>query len=201
MLAGMEPNEAKQILRRNAIRRRKTTNASDRRQAGEALACGIDALPLPAPHRTVAAYLSMGSEIETRPMLRALAERRYRLLLPRLGRGLDVGWGEYSGTAVEDHGTHRPQEPTGDTLPASALAHADLVLLPALLVDAHGVRLGRGSGWYDRALAHCVPGTPIVAVCWPWEVGHSALPHEPHDVPVTATYTPCGYSAIAYPQA
>lgn len=149
----MEPKDSKQALRRNVIAKRKATTITERRQAGEALARGIDALPLPRQQRTVAAFLSMGSEIETRPLLHALAEQGYRILLPRLGSGLDIGWGEYSDLPIEDLGMHRPQEPSGDTLPADALAQAGLVLLPALLVDIHGTRLGRGGGWYDRALA------------------------------------------------
>lgn len=197
----MEPKDSKQALRRNVIAKRKATTITERRQAGEALARGIDALPLPRQQRTVAAFLSMGSEIETRPLLHALAEQGYRILLPRLGSGLDIGWGEYSDLPLEDLGMHRPQEPSGDTLPADALAQAGLVLLPALLVDIHGTRLGRGGGWYDRALAHCAPGTPMVAICWPWEVAHTDLPRERHDIPVTGTFTSLGYSPIAYPQA
>ena len=194
----MELKENKQALRRNAIDRRKTTSIAERRQAGDALARGIGALPLPRQQRTVSAFLSMGSEIETRPLLHALDERGYRILLPRLGSGLDIGWGEYSDLPFADLGTHRPQEPSGDTLPPAALAQAGLVLLPALLVDAHGIRLGRGGGWYDRALTYCAPGTPIVAICWPWETDHTDLPHERHDIPVTATFTPRGYTAIDY---
>ena len=136
----MEPKDSKQALRRNVIVKRKATTITERRQAGEALARGIDALPLPRQQRTVATFLSMGSEIETRPLLHALAEQGYRILLPRLGSGLDIGWGEYSDLPLEDLGMHRPQEPSGDTLPADALAQAGLVLLPALLVDIHGTR-------------------------------------------------------------
>lgn len=117
----MEPKDSKQALRRNVIAKRKATTITERRQAGEALARGIDALPLPRQQRTVAAFLSMGSEIETRPLLHALAEQGYRILLPRLGSGLDIGWGEYSDLPIEDLGMHRPQEPSGDTLPADAL--------------------------------------------------------------------------------
>ncbi|MBW3094677.1 5-formyltetrahydrofolate cyclo-ligase [Bifidobacterium sp. 64T4] len=197
----MGTNETKRMLRRNAIARRTTTDAAQRLHAGEALARHIGELPLPDHPCTVAAYVSMGSEVETRPLLHALAERGHRILLPRLGTGLDIGWGEFGDTPLEDYGERRPQEPAGATLNANILGCAALVLLPALLVDASGTRLGRGGGWYDRALAHCTPGTPLVAVCWPWETGVAQLPHESHDVPVTATLTPLGYAPIAAPAA
>lgn len=41
----------------------------------------------------------------------------------------------------------------------------------------------------------------MVAICWPWEVARTDLPRERHDIPVTGTFTPLGYSPIAYPQA
>lgn len=37
-------------------------------------------------------------------------------------------------------------------LPMEELQRADLVFIPALAVDESGTRLGRGGGWYDRAL-------------------------------------------------
>ena len=71
----------------------------------------------------------------------------------------------------------------------AALASADLVLVPALAVDAAGVRLGRGGGSYDRALSRVRPGVPVIALLYPGEVV-PVLPAQPHDRPVTAALTP-----------
>ncbi|KAB8294638.1 5-formyltetrahydrofolate cyclo-ligase [Bifidobacterium avesanii] len=114
------------------------------------------------PHAapTVAAYVSMDTEIETRPLLRLLLDRHIRVLVPRLGSGLDVGWSELrSLDDLRAPGPHRPAEPMdAPVLDASgALRDADMVILPALAVSTlDGTRLGRGGGWYDRAIA--VPG-------------------------------------------
>jgi len=59
-------------------------------------------------------------------------------------------------------------------------------------VDAHGVRLGRGGGWYDRALTYRRGGVPVVAVCWPWECMADDLPRQSHDIPVDWVVTPQG---------
>jgi 5-formyltetrahydrofolate cyclo-ligase len=61
------------------------------------------------------------------------------------------------------------------------------VLVPALAVDRHGNRLGRGGGSYDRALARATGLT--VAVLYDGELV-DLLPVEPHDVPVNAVVTP-----------
>ena len=51
-------------------------------------------------------------------------------------------------------------------------------------------RLGRGAGWYDRALLHASPQATIIGVCWPWEANVHDLPRDPHDVPVGGILTP-----------
>jgi len=58
------------------------------------------------------------------------------------------------------------------------------VLVPALAVDWHGIRLGRGGGHYDRTL-------PLVAIVRDEEV-LTSVPVQPHDVPVIAALTPDG---------
>ena len=102
---------------------------------------------------------------------------------------MDRDWG---GRHAEKpaHGTLRPDEPRGPVLQASALGACDVIVLPALRVDRHGARLGRGGGWYDRALAWRRAGVPLVAVCWPWEFADEPVPALAHDVPVSAVLTP-----------
>lgn len=202
---------SKRTLRHEAIARRKLVEPAERAEAGLRLAALMGELPLPdavADERpTVAAYVSMGSEIETRPLLDALLKAEYRVLVPRLGAGLDVGWGELDSTellrdmdAAAGPTHHRPDEPEGETLPPESLADAALTLVPALAVDRTGTRLGRGGGWYDRALDHRSPDCPVFAVCWDWEVrgdGDGPLPREAHDLPVDGVLTPGGVVRFA----
>lgn len=70
---------------------------------------------------------------------------------------------------------------------ASALAAVDLVIVPAVAVDRSGVRLGRGGGSYDRALARTTATT--VALLHDGELVE-VLPVEPHDVRVGWVVTP-----------
>lgn len=208
--------QGKASTRRAAYARRRAVTPDERRQAGLALAPHATALYAPLnPGSTVAAYPSMGTEIETRPLLTALLAARLRLIVPVLGAGRDVGWGELPALdALRDvpalhaagqtirmdrpthpaagHMTRRPQEPQGPVLGLDALRQASLIIVPALMVDRDGTRLGRGGGWYDRALRCRAAGAPVVAVCWPWEVRDDPLPREPHDLPVDAALTPRG---------
>ena len=90
-----------------------------------------------------------------------------------------------------------PAQPSGEVLGAESLKEADLIVIPALAASADGTRLGQGGGWYDRALTHRSPGTPVVAVIFDDEVLEAEIiPAEPHDVPVDGIVTPTRTMAI-----
>lgn len=63
--------------------------------------------------------------------------------------------------------------------------------MPAVAVDRTGLRLGRGGGSYDRALARVGPAILTVALLYDGELV-SRLPAEPHDQRVRAAVTPSG---------
>ena len=69
-----------------------------------------------------------------------------------------------------------------DHVPVRAAGLA-AVLVPGLAFDAHGNRLGRGAGVYDRFLAMLPPSVLRVGLC-PEALVAPALPTEPHDVPM-----------------
>ena len=124
-----------------------------------------------------ASYLAFGSEPTITP------QRGW--LLPVLLPDGDLDWAVDTGDYVTNHLGIR--EPAGPRLGVAAIASCDLVLVPALLVDRRGHRLGRGGGSYDRALARATGLT--VALLHDGELVDE-LPHEPHDVPVGAVVTP-----------
>lgn len=84
-----------------------------------------------------------------------------------------------------------PAQPAGEARGAESLKSADLIIIPALAASADGTRLGQGGGWYDRALAHRCPDTPVVAAIFDDEVLEpGVIPTEAHDVPIDAIITP-----------
>ncbi|KJY50627.1 5-formyltetrahydrofolate cyclo-ligase [Bifidobacterium mellis] len=150
---------------------------------------------------TVAAFSSIRGEIAMDPSLDLLVGRGYQVLIPMLGTGIQVGWGRLqSEQDLEDMKRipgWRPDEPDMPALPPQALNQADLILVPALAIDHAGIRLGRGGGWYDRALALRAEQTSVVGICWPGEFVEDPLPHLDHDLPVDAVLTPEGFTPTA----
>ena len=150
---------------------------------------------------TVAAFSSIRGEIAMDPSLDLLVGRGYQVLIPMLGTGIQVGWGRLqSEQDLEDMKRipgWRPDEPDVPALPPQALNQANLILVPALAIDHAGIRLGRGGGWYDRALALRAEQTSVVGICWPGEFVEDPLPHLDHDLPVDAVLTPEGFTPTA----
>ncbi|CAM2868711.1 5-formyltetrahydrofolate cyclo-ligase [Mycobacterium intermedium] len=166
---------------------------ADEVRADEARKLAKHATALVSPTCTVCAYVPVGSEPGSIEMLDALLRRAGRVLLPVARTDADNSplpllWGEYrpGELTTARWGLLEPSEPW---LPASALAEASVVLLPALAVDRRGVRLGRGQGFYDRSLAARDPQAQLVAVVRDEEL-LDELPSEPHDVPMTHALTP-----------
>lgn len=121
----------------------------------------------------VASFVGLGAEPHVPP--------QPGWLLPVLLPDDDLDWAVYDGELAA--GRRGVLEPTGPRLGVEAIARCDVVLVPALLVDRAGNRLGKGGGSYDRALARATGLT--VALVHDEELV-DAVPHEPHDVPVRA---------------
>lgn len=114
-------------------------------------------LPELTTARTVALYASFGSEVRTHELIRQLGLLGKRIVLPRV-----IHWKR----ELELH--HVPDFPRGcikgdfGILEPSPLEHVkiddimdiDLFLVPGLIFDGAGYRIGYGGGFYDRLLAH-----------------------------------------------
>jgi 5-formyltetrahydrofolate cyclo-ligase len=137
----------------------------------------------------IASYLSFGVEPPTRPLLDTLSNAGVRVVVPVVvGDRLD--WVDYIPGGEVAIGALGVAEPTGPRLGAGVLGAADVVLVPALAVGRNGTRLGRGRGYYDRALTDAA--TPAVAVIYDEEL-LDEVPAEPHDRQVKGALRPSGY--------
>jgi 5-formyltetrahydrofolate cyclo-ligase len=181
----------KAALRQRLLAARRSVSDGARADEARSLADHVNAVV--DSGGTVCAYVPVGAEPGSIEMLDVLLQRANRVLLPVARTTADnspvvLQWGEYRpGQLVAAR--FGLLEPAGPWLPATALAQASVVLVPALAVDHTGVRLGRGRGFYDRTLVSRNPHARLVAVIRDDELLEE-LPHEPHDVLMTHALTP-----------
>ena len=187
----------KAALRRRLLADRARLSPDQRAAAGRALRDAVLELPQVQMAGTIAAYYSLSSEPDTHGLVYALWKRGSYVLLPLLRPDADLDWASYEGPDSLRPGPRGLAEPAEPPRGMDAVARADLVLVPALAVDRGGVRLGRGGGSYDRALARVGPLVPLIALLYDDELLEH-VPAEAHDVPVRATVSPrAGITLIA----
>jgi 5-formyltetrahydrofolate cyclo-ligase len=156
----------KLALRRALVANRKRTDQPERDAAGRSIRDAVLSLPEIQMAGTVAAYLSVGTEPDTRGLVYALWKRGTYVLLPLLQADDDLDWASYEGPASLAAGPRGLLEPTEPPRGVNAVTSADLVIVPALAVDRSGMRLGRGGGSYDRALARVGASIPTIALIY-----------------------------------
>jgi 5-formyltetrahydrofolate cyclo-ligase len=191
--------DAKGMLRVELLRARRGLPQDDRFAAARALARHALGLSELASAGTVAAYVSVGAEPGTRDLLDVLRGHGTRVLLPVLLSDNDLDWAVYEGPGSLVPTRRGLLEPDGARLGPDEVLTADAVLLPGLAVDAHGMRLGRGGGSYDRVLerlAKAGADPALVVLVYAHEVV-ARVPVEPHDHPVHAVITPEGVRRFA----
>jgi 5-formyltetrahydrofolate cyclo-ligase len=196
----------KRALRYELLTRRRARTDAQRAAADEALlvrlvgALAADLGGVPAAELggatpdaeaspLVAAYVPVGTEPGGRGLPDALRAAGYAVLLPVLEPDGDLDWARHTGALVP--GPHGLLQPAGPRRGRDAIRAAAAVVVPAVAVDRRGVRLGRGGGSYDRALARLLPSTPVLALLYDGEF-RDTLPAEPHDRRVGTVVSPGG---------
>jgi 5-formyltetrahydrofolate cyclo-ligase len=170
--------DRKRRVRRQVAEVLARLSADRRRAASLAAAARVADLPFIQAARTVMAFLSLPTEIETWPIIQAAWRRGQRIVVPRIdqparppqvrvpGPGSRMGRAsrrEIVAVVLEAsdvasaalHPAVRPgpmgilEVPGAPPAPAGEI---DVVLAPCQAVDRRGRRLGKGGGFYDRFL-------------------------------------------------
>ncbi|MFJ6199766.1 5-formyltetrahydrofolate cyclo-ligase [Micromonospora sp. NPDC092111] len=184
----------KRETRTALLARRRALTAPQRAAAAARVQAGLTELVRRLRPARMTGYVPVGSEPggpELPDVLRAALPAGAELLLPVLRDDLDLDWAGYAGPGTLVAAGRGIREPDGPRLGRSAISDAALVVVPGLAVDRRGLRLGRGGGSYDRALARVPATTLTVALLHDGELVE-ALPAQPHDRPVRAVLTPSG---------
>ena len=187
-MAVPSPSPGKSDLRAEGLRRRRDFA----RSLTPALRAGLEEelARLVLPHllgaRTVAAYYPLKDEISPMKILGALREGQRHAFPWFAHRDARFLWREGPASEPSPWGVLQP------AADAEALA-PDVVLVPIVLADRQGIRIGHGKGHYDRALAHLrESGAAVLTIGLAWEsqISETPIAADPWDVPLDAIATP-----------
>jgi len=151
-LPDLPPDAARRTLRARLAAERRSLTPGERAHAAARVAqLAARTLHLRAGTR-IALYASLPHELDTAPLIALARARGCRIYLPRIDRPRSA-----RGMRFLEMGGALRRNRLGIEEPADAARIGarwlDLVFLPLVGFDRHGLRLGTGGGYYDRAFA------------------------------------------------
>lgn len=167
--------EQRQVLRREMSARRGQMPRAQVEEYSRSIAVKLMVLqPLHQAH-AIMAFAGIDNEVDLKPQIALWQAEDRRILLPRVEPGGGLA-------AVEFHGwqhTHRSrfgiQEPLGEPVDPGDI---EVVIVPGLVFDGRGYRLGYGKGYYDRFLKLLPACTFLCGVCYDFQLVDTVLPHQ-----------------------
>jgi 5-formyltetrahydrofolate cyclo-ligase len=181
------PSPSKPQMRSEALARRRAHARALTPELRDELEgkLGVIVLPHLITARIVAGYYPLKDEISPLPVLDRLGEGQVAALPWFADRDSKMMFRRAPATEPGPWGVLQP--------PAEAPAVApDIVLVPLVLGDRQGSRIGHGKGHYDRALSHLREGGAVftIGIGWEEQISEAPIPADPWDVPLDAIATP-----------
>lgn len=176
-------------LRREILARREAETG--RRERSRAVVARILSLPEYLNAGLISAFVGVGSEVETFPLIEAALAAGKRVAVPWVdGRELRLfelrNVGEL---APAPFGLlEPPPDLRADASRSVAPSDVDLFVVPGVAFDRRGGRLGHGRGYYDGLLSQARPGAPFVAAAFECQMV-GAVPMSERDVFLDAVAT------------
>lgn len=139
--------------------------------------------------RVIALYAPFRKEVDTWEVLKAALTTGKIVLFPSV-TGEDLVFRVVAGESDLQSGRYGIMEPgAGCTIVDPG--QAQLLIVPGVVFDKNGIRIGYGKGFYDRAL-HMLEGSGrIWGFCYGFQLVES-IAGEPHDVVMDAVVTEFG---------
>jgi 5-formyltetrahydrofolate cyclo-ligase len=135
--------------------------------------------------KIVAGYHPLKDEISPYAILDRLGPGQRGALPWFLDRDARMIWREAPAVEASPWGVLQPAPDAEPLAP-------DTVLVPLVLADRRGARIGHGKGHYDRALSHLREsgGVFTIGLAWEPQIVEQPVAPDPWDVPLDAIATP-----------
>lgn len=171
------PPVLKEQLRQEALARRDGLDKGFREEAARVIAARVLGLSDLRDATPVGGYWPIRSEVDSRPLMKALLERGQdvalsQILHPHLSWRL---WRPGDVLVKGGFGVREPGPDAPEVFPKS-------LIVPLVAFDRRGGRIGYGKGHFDRAIAALEEQHPVLTVGLAYAVQEvEEVPVEPHD--------------------
>lgn len=149
----LDNQEQKSVLRKEILQKRNSLSVRQislkSKSIQEKLIGSIEFIQ----SKSIGVYLPVGSEVQTNEIIRSAIESKKIVLLPRLVLNdlhyfvVDKHDFDHDLFDVNKFGIREPKKTN------RKLDHIDLLIVPGIVFDYHGYRIGYGYGYYDKFMA------------------------------------------------
>lgn len=175
-MASDEIREKKQALRKKFLELRENLTEEEIKQKSEIIVEKISLLEEFRSAKNVLLYYPFRKEVNVLKLLDYKDKNFYFPIVNFASKELLLG--KYNGKFLKNRlGIYEPKEKVDD----SVLKIIDLIIVPGIVFDKNGYRIGYGGGYYDRLLKKI--DTLSYGVCYDFQIVDS-LPSQSTDVRV-----------------
>ena len=149
-------------------------------------ACGLEKIP---SGQSIMLYSSFKNEIGTPLIINRLFESGIKVILPAtIGNVIKIY--EYCGSDSMKRDSFGILCPDESKCPQASPESIHTVIVPGVVFDRHGNRIGFGKGCYDRFLPK-IPDAIKIGLCYDFQIAES-LPFDENDVAMDFLLTESG---------
>ncbi|HEY3375500.1 MAG TPA: 5-formyltetrahydrofolate cyclo-ligase [Candidatus Aquicultor sp.] len=179
----------KHALRRITRAKRDQLCADERLEKAAAIEQRLFAEPEFGKAGTILFYAAFGSEVPTIAMMNDALMLGKTVVLPIT----DTATSSLVLRTITDLDHLKPNrygipEPVIENTALFDATAVDLVIVPGMVFDEHGGRIGYGGGYYDRFLRQIDPAVPWLSIAFELQIV-PRIPSESHDLPVDKIIT------------
>jgi 5-formyltetrahydrofolate cyclo-ligase len=170
----------KQILRTKFLALRKAMPEQERIHANKTIIATLQKTREYINAKTICTYVSLSDEVDTATLIKNELEKNEKIcVVPKVAGSILRLYAIHAWSDLTP-GVFGLLEPK-TTLTQISPEDIDLFVIPGLVFDITGHRLGYGKGYYDKLLIHT--NVPKIALAYDLQV-IDAIPHESTDIPV-----------------
>ncbi|MBS4537055.1 5-formyltetrahydrofolate cyclo-ligase [Clostridium sp. D2Q-11] len=180
---------AKEYLRKKVLKKRDQLNRDDVDSLSGNIISYLMRMPQFQKSKAIMVYLSFKNEVDTFKLIELMMEMNKTIIVPYTDKKENV----LIPSRLKDLGDSLSKNPYGylepkeDALDPIKPKEIDLVIVPGLVFDKLGNRIGYGGGYYDKLLSQT--DAFKVAVAYDFQIFPRIIPNK-HDIPVDYIVTP-----------
>ena len=178
----------KEDLRRRIMKKRSAASTSELMEKSAKIKHRIFEMDLFRNAQTILFYVSYDNEVFTHDMIKeSMSMGKTVVVQKSIPKDSTLILSKLTDWNDLEVGAYDILEPKQESIKEVPVESIDLILVPGVVFDIHGNRIGHGKGYYDRLL-NDTQNIPHVGLAFGFQIV-DAVPVEGHDLPVDIIVT------------